>query len=151
MYLLSRKGRMFIMDIEKPDAVLSECRLGEECYASPAFSDGRIYIRGKENLYCVGAAENVDKPTRLTEEEPVLKAKAGGWPGGRLTRMGGVASTLEGSWPSFRGAQRDGVARDAGDLAKSWGEGAPPTHCLVQGRWARTCRSRDPPRARLSG
>ena len=35
---------------------LGKCELGEECYASPAFADGRIYIRGVKNLYCIGQA-----------------------------------------------------------------------------------------------
>jgi outer membrane protein assembly factor BamB len=33
---------------------IGRCELGEDCYASPAFADGRIYIRGVENLYCIG-------------------------------------------------------------------------------------------------
>ena len=34
--------------------VVSKNELGEECYASPAISQGRIYIRGENNLYCIG-------------------------------------------------------------------------------------------------
>jgi hypothetical protein len=33
---------------------LARRELGEDCHASPAFADGRIYIRGLENLYCIG-------------------------------------------------------------------------------------------------
>jgi outer membrane protein assembly factor BamB len=36
---------------------LNRCELGEPADASPAFLDGRIYIRGKKHLYCIGAAE----------------------------------------------------------------------------------------------
>ena len=28
--------------------------LGEACYASPAISGKRIYLRGEHNLYCIG-------------------------------------------------------------------------------------------------
>ncbi len=28
--------------------------LDEECGASPSFAPGRIYLRGKEHLYCIG-------------------------------------------------------------------------------------------------
>ena len=30
------------------------CDLGERCETSPAFQDGRIYIRGKKHLFCIG-------------------------------------------------------------------------------------------------
>jgi hypothetical protein len=33
--------------------LLGTASLGEEAHATPAFMDGRIYIRGKENLYCI--------------------------------------------------------------------------------------------------
>ena len=29
-------------------------QLGEDCITSPAFQDGRIYIRGKEHLFSIG-------------------------------------------------------------------------------------------------
>ena len=35
--------------------VVSKNELGEDCYASPAVSQGHIYIRGEKNLYCVGS------------------------------------------------------------------------------------------------
>jgi hypothetical protein len=35
-------------------AEVTRCELGENCYASPAFADGRIYIRANKNLYCIG-------------------------------------------------------------------------------------------------
>jgi outer membrane protein assembly factor BamB len=45
---------MFIMEVGTECKELARCELGEDCYASPAFADGRIYIRGLENLYCIG-------------------------------------------------------------------------------------------------
>lgn len=35
-------------------AVVAENDIGEECYSSPAVSDGRIYFRGARHLVCVG-------------------------------------------------------------------------------------------------
>jgi outer membrane protein assembly factor BamB len=35
--------------------VVETNELGEDCYASPALSNGRIYLRGEENLYCIGS------------------------------------------------------------------------------------------------
>jgi len=54
LYLLSEKGVMFIVQAGPEYKELTRCELGEECRASPAFADGRIYIRGLENLYCIG-------------------------------------------------------------------------------------------------
>jgi outer membrane protein assembly factor BamB len=55
LYLLSEKGVMFIIEAAREYKELARCELGEDCQASPAFADGRIYIRGVENLYCIGA------------------------------------------------------------------------------------------------
>jgi outer membrane protein assembly factor BamB len=54
LYLLSEEGIMFIVGVGAEYKELARCKLGERCYATPAFADGRIYIRGLENLYCIG-------------------------------------------------------------------------------------------------
>ena len=54
LYLLDAKGVMHIARLGAEYEEVATCPLGEECYASPAFVDGRIYIRGNENLYCIG-------------------------------------------------------------------------------------------------
>jgi outer membrane protein assembly factor BamB len=36
-------------------SVLHRNKLDDECYASPAISQGQIFIRGLNNLYCIGA------------------------------------------------------------------------------------------------
>jgi outer membrane protein assembly factor BamB len=54
VYLLSEKGAMFIIQAGSEYKQLAKCALGEECHASPAFADGRIFIRGVQNLYCIG-------------------------------------------------------------------------------------------------
>jgi outer membrane protein assembly factor BamB len=55
LYLLSEKGVMYIAEAGSEYKQLAKCELGEKCYASPAFTDGRIYIRGVKNLYCIGS------------------------------------------------------------------------------------------------
>lgn len=55
LYLLSEKGIMFIAEVGTEYKELIKCELGEKCHASTAFADGRIYIRGIENLYCIGS------------------------------------------------------------------------------------------------
>lgn len=52
-YFLSDKG---IMTIVKPGPqlnVVTRNELGEETYASPAISNGQMFLRGVENLYCI--------------------------------------------------------------------------------------------------
>ncbi len=56
LYLLSEKGRMFIIEAGPAYKELTKCELGEDCNASPAFADGRIFIRGMQNLYCIGSS-----------------------------------------------------------------------------------------------
>ena len=56
LYLLSDKGVMFIAEGGSEYKELAKCELDEKCHASPAFADGRIYIRGVENLYCIGSS-----------------------------------------------------------------------------------------------
>ena len=54
MYVLSLEGTMFIgTPGEKEFTTETGNPLGEQCYATPAFMPGRIYIRGKEHLYCI--------------------------------------------------------------------------------------------------
>jgi len=33
---------------------VAENALGENCYASPAASDGHLFIRAEHHLYCIG-------------------------------------------------------------------------------------------------
>jgi hypothetical protein len=54
LYLLSEEGNMFILEVGPEYKEIAKCELGEKCHASPAFVDGRIYIRSAENLYCIG-------------------------------------------------------------------------------------------------
>jgi len=57
LYLLSENGIMHIAEGESEYKEVAKCKLGEKCHASPAFADGRIYIRGVENLYCIGSRD----------------------------------------------------------------------------------------------
>jgi outer membrane protein assembly factor BamB len=54
LYLLSEKGVMLILQVGVEYKELTRCELGEPCFASPAFGNGRIYIRATEHLYCIG-------------------------------------------------------------------------------------------------
>lgn len=60
---VAAEGRIFFLNTEGLCTVVSasphydklvENQLGDETIASPAISDGRIYLRGRKSLYCVG-------------------------------------------------------------------------------------------------
>jgi hypothetical protein len=53
VYFLSDKG---VMTVVKPGAeldIVARNELGENTYASPAISDGQIFLRGAKHLYCI--------------------------------------------------------------------------------------------------
>ena len=56
VYLMSTDGVMHIFAARRVYEELGRAELGEAASTCPAFQDGRIYIRGKENLYCMGGA-----------------------------------------------------------------------------------------------
>jgi outer membrane protein assembly factor BamB len=56
LYITSTKGETFVIDAGREYKLLGANPLGEACSASPAFQDGRIYLRGAKNLFCIGHA-----------------------------------------------------------------------------------------------
>jgi hypothetical protein len=57
VYFLSDEG---VTTVVKPAGSYQEVAknvLGEECYASPAISQGQIYLRGAKHLYAIGGKE----------------------------------------------------------------------------------------------
>jgi len=58
VYFLSDKG---VMTVVRPGAeleVVARNELGENTYASPAISDGQIFLRGDKHLYCISTDKN---------------------------------------------------------------------------------------------
>jgi outer membrane protein assembly factor BamB len=54
VYFLNDEG---ITSVMKPGAeaqIIAKNELGERCFASPAISDGNIFIRGSKHLFCIG-------------------------------------------------------------------------------------------------
>ncbi|HZZ71291.1 MAG TPA: PQQ-binding-like beta-propeller repeat protein [Pirellulales bacterium] len=58
VYFLADDGVTKVIKPGKTLEVVAENKLGESCYASPAISAGRIYLRGEKHLFCIGAASN---------------------------------------------------------------------------------------------
>jgi outer membrane protein assembly factor BamB len=52
--MMDNDGVMRIYEFGKEMKLISENKLGEPAGTTPAFADGRIYIRGEEHLYCIG-------------------------------------------------------------------------------------------------
>jgi hypothetical protein len=53
VYLLDRSGTMHVVKAAGEFELISVSPLGEPADCTPAFSDKNIYIRGKNNLYCI--------------------------------------------------------------------------------------------------
>ena len=54
VYALSDQGEMTIIRPGSDFDEVATCPLGEPCSSSPAISDGSLFIRGHEHLYCIG-------------------------------------------------------------------------------------------------
>jgi outer membrane protein assembly factor BamB len=55
LYLQGKEGQAYVVEPGREKCKrIGECQLGEECVTSPAFQDGRIYLRGATNLFCIG-------------------------------------------------------------------------------------------------
>ena len=55
IYLFSDEGKTTILEPSREECKKAgQAELGEACVTSPAFQDGRIYIRGEKHLFCIG-------------------------------------------------------------------------------------------------
>ncbi|MCF8297524.1 MAG: PQQ-binding-like beta-propeller repeat protein [Saprospiraceae bacterium] len=54
IYAIDRQGIMHIFKADKTYKSIGTNELGEKSDCTPAFMNGKIYIRGEKNLYCVG-------------------------------------------------------------------------------------------------
>jgi outer membrane protein assembly factor BamB len=51
--LTSEEGDTYVLKAGPKHEVIRTNSLGEPVYASPAIADGKIFIRGQQNLYCI--------------------------------------------------------------------------------------------------
>lgn len=54
LYMMDNDGMMRVYEFSKEMKLISENNLGETAGSTPAFAEGRIFIRGENNLYCIG-------------------------------------------------------------------------------------------------
>jgi len=52
--LTSEEGDTYVLKAGPKHEVIRTNSLGEPVYASPAIADGKIFIRGEQNIYCIG-------------------------------------------------------------------------------------------------
>ncbi|QEF99808.1 outer membrane biogenesis protein BamB [Stieleria maiorica] len=54
VYFTTDDGETIVMKASREPVVVAENSLGESVFASPAISDGKLYLRTREHLYCIG-------------------------------------------------------------------------------------------------
>jgi outer membrane protein assembly factor BamB len=54
IYAIDMGGKMHILKVSREKKIVGEPTLGEKAFATPAFTDGRIVLRGVNNLFCIG-------------------------------------------------------------------------------------------------
>jgi outer membrane protein assembly factor BamB len=54
VFALDTEGVAHIFSNEREKNLIAEPELGEDAVATPAFANGRIYIRGERHLFCIG-------------------------------------------------------------------------------------------------
>ncbi|MDP6439855.1 MAG: PQQ-binding-like beta-propeller repeat protein [Candidatus Brocadiia bacterium] len=54
VYLPGQNGKTYIFHLAEDFELAGAADLGEPIYATPAFADSRIYIRGDKHLFCIG-------------------------------------------------------------------------------------------------
>lgn len=57
IYTMDNAGTMHVFQASKTFVPLANAKLGEESVATPAFTYDKMFIRGKQNLYCIGAKQ----------------------------------------------------------------------------------------------
>ncbi|RKD89968.1 outer membrane protein assembly factor BamB [Mangrovibacterium diazotrophicum] len=55
IYAIDMNGNLSVIKAGKEFEIVSESKLGEKAFGTPVFSNGKMYLRGVENLYCIGA------------------------------------------------------------------------------------------------
>lgn len=125
LYLLSRKGTMFIAQVGSEFKLIGQCRLDEKCVASPAFTEGRVYIRGEKNLYCIVDTRSTETSASMMSPDSVTPLT------GELVTFDGVPADLPGSWTGFRGGNGDGISDDPIPLARTWPAEGPPVRWSI--------------------
>jgi outer membrane protein assembly factor BamB len=63
IYMLSESGEMVVLKAGRPPAILARNDIGERTLASPAISNGQIFIRTDRSLVAIGKPRGASRPT----------------------------------------------------------------------------------------
>jgi outer membrane protein assembly factor BamB len=55
VFITDMTGRTYIVKATKDYQLIGKPEIGEKTVCSPVFQDGRVYLRGEKNLYCLGS------------------------------------------------------------------------------------------------
>ncbi|MBP3955999.1 PQQ-binding-like beta-propeller repeat protein [Gemmata sp. G18] len=62
IYCLADDGATYILKPDEEYELVTKNTLGEECHATPAVSDGQLFIRSATSLWCIGAKGTAKHP-----------------------------------------------------------------------------------------
>jgi hypothetical protein len=65
LFLASEEGKIAVLKTGADWSVVAVNDLGESCYATPALSGGRIYVRSDAALYAFGSASEAHATATL--------------------------------------------------------------------------------------
>ena len=102
LYVLDEDGVMTLARVGEEITVLGTNPLGERCLATPAFAEGRIYVRGTEHLWCIGQSNATAAESGEQTGLPVA-----------------TEEELAQNWHRFRGKDGAGVVHTA-DIPTQW-------------------------------
>ncbi len=54
LYLITKKGTLIVAEAAREFKELARSPLGEQVFASPAFAQGKMFVRGMKHLICIG-------------------------------------------------------------------------------------------------
>ena len=55
LFFINDNGQVNVIKPGRQFECVATYELGESCYASPAISDGRVYLRGFKHMFCIGS------------------------------------------------------------------------------------------------
>jgi outer membrane protein assembly factor BamB len=54
VYAAGEDGEVYVFEAATTYKLLAKNSMGEPVFATPAVSNNRLFIRGKDNLFCIG-------------------------------------------------------------------------------------------------